>query len=180
MRFVSYPSVFSICEFIFPQHRAKFRPNLYHRLTPDATKTVPDVTAISDSANPSPISETFSEAHVESESEKMRAERARKSQETQEDRPSSAPPELSNPVAEAKRQAGSHVSPVLRALDSVKKLIPKPKRVRRRTRRLRQDNISPEVDPADDDVAPTDVLEVWFAGCHCGTFPTIFLSHTRD
>lgn len=36
---------------------------------------------------------------------------------------------------------------------------------------VKKQDLSAVTDPCDDFIGTTDVLEVWFAGCHTGTFP---------
>ena len=165
------------------EHRAKFQPNLYHRLTPDASATVADSTAIQedDPRMASPVSAktnaSFGIQSLEKElKDKIIAETTVHPipEATECEAPGTAPavaPSGSNALPEQpiKENAAKRF---LRKLLSRKKSTLLPGKAP-----LRGDNIvNPQNDPADDDIGLTDVKEVWFAGCHSGT-PTPLLYH---
>lgn len=151
------------------QRRSKFRPNLYHRLTPDARFTVPDVTALDDSVVPSPVSGTFSEGDHKLKKEKEREAEFEAEAKVNEEpnRPVSAPPDVpsAHPGNAAKKRfsIGSIKEWLGKRKEKAKPPCPCDKPLRK------QDNVNPAADPVDDDIRITDVLEVWFAGCHGGT-----------
>ncbi|KAI0702283.1 hypothetical protein BC835DRAFT_1263977 [Cytidiella melzeri] len=104
------------------EHRAKFQPNLYHRLSPDATRTVHDLQAElgidqtngpGTDSTPSPVSDLGKDLPVPHKSSSQAAEN-----------------------------------------------------LRRQDHKVKHADLSAVTDPSDDFVGLTDVLEVWFAGCH--------------
>lgn len=163
------------------EHRAKFQPNLYHRLTPDASATVADLMAIQEDDSvqlASPVSaktDMSFQPLVKDPKEKTvteTVETVENGNQTEENIPQSD----SVPKQPTKEKWGKKL---------LKKLFSRKASGRLGKSALRGDNIvNPLNDPADDYVGQTDVKEVWFAGCHSGTphphSPILFaiLTHT--
>ncbi|KAI0345858.1 hypothetical protein BDW22DRAFT_1405674 [Trametopsis cervina] len=162
------------------EHRAKFQPNLYHRLSPDATRTVHDLEAemgidhlngsSSSSPSSSPVTQTeptsptspTSEAHLKAQ-------------------PSVTAAEASPPVTN--RKVGTPPGKIhprgkgdaWRPFPNIRRFARHGKHDRAHAEKMHmklkknqvlQKDLSAVTDPSDDFVGLTDVLEVWFAGCH--------------
>ena len=99
------------------------------------------------------------ELRVEIQAEKEAEARGEAQTETQEQ----PGPAAENPAPKNKKRLLS-LKNFLR-----KKTKPGEKVIRHKRNVKKFDSVNPLDDPADDRVGMTDVLEVWFAGCHCGT-----------
>lgn len=133
------------------QHRAKFRPNLYHRPVPEkasAPKTAPQQPASPIVASPtsmkSPASMTTSESTQPLQSSSVH----------------------NRQIRPRGRAAKFQPFPQVHPKKSLNKMF------RARNKGLpKQRELTAFNDPSecsDDSVGETDVLEVWFAGCHSG------------
>ena len=133
------------------ERRAKFQPNLYHRLTPDASATVADLRAVQedDPDAPAPVT-VYAEVQSLAEAVVGLAEAAGKAAAEEAARVADGPPQKKKGFFR-RLFSGGHL----------RSCVPK-------SSPLRGDNIvNPSQDPATGYV-PTDVKEVWFAGCHSG------------
>lgn len=164
------------------QRRAKFRPNLYHRLSPDATRTVHDLKAemgiddlpSDDDNSPLPASPTSISAmnppQPLSPSSQNPSSTGKKPEKRTSTQDVGTPPGYVRPrgIGDAWRpfpnvrrwaRRGSH-----------KRAKEEKEYQGRHKNRKQLRNMSAVDDPSDDFVGLTDVLEVWFAGGHGSEF----------
>ncbi|GJE99327.1 DUF2235 domain-containing protein [Phanerochaete sordida] len=136
------------------ERRCKFQPNLYHRLTPDAAFTVPDVTAVPDDDAPA---SAVSDISFDDEDKRRRWEEEQRAERAAEDARHRAQ-EAQNTPAHSGRRTWSW-SRVLKRKTPLHEAAP--------CKRTAFDTtVNPRDDPSGDAIGQTDVLEVWFAGCH--------------
>lgn len=145
------------------ERRAKFQPNLYHRLTPDASYTVPDVTVVPD--EDAPLTSPVSDISFDEEDKRRRMEADLRAEQAAEDaarRAAETQPQPPQAAEEAPTGAGigSWLKTLLKRTTSPKE------KVLRRKKDTKFDTVSARNDPSGDNIGTTDVLEVWFAGCH--------------
>lgn len=153
------------------QRRARFRPNLYHRLSPDATRTVHDLKAEMGIDDP-----TANDSDAESAASPASATSPKSNAAINPDNKASTSksPERSHSV-DVGTPAG-YVNP--RGKGDARRPFPNIRHFARRGshKRAREEqmykhtvkhtDLSAANDPSDDFVGLTDVVEVWFVGGH--------------
>ncbi|EKM49551.1 uncharacterized protein PHACADRAFT_265089 [Phanerochaete carnosa HHB-10118-sp] len=138
------------------ERRAKFQPNLYHRLTCDASATVSDLIAIQEDAQPttSPISAVAS-FDEENKRARMEADMRAEAEAAQ------PPPANENQTPADGKKKTRWLKGLFRKTTGPYAKVP----CLQGRRAKKHDSIRPLDDPAGDQVE-TNVLEVWFAGSH--------------